>query len=301
MNLTSIAFLAAATVAFAQSQFSLPTSQANFEVASIKACDGRNFQPGMRSASGIENSPVELVMSCTTLKRLIEEAFGAFADGHHHPFAFFPILGGPAWINTDPYEIQAKSETPQSRSMMHGPMLQALLEDRFKLQTHRETRQIPVFALTPAKNGPKLQPFKEGGCIPWNPDDPLPIPQAPGQPFPNSCGVFIGSTKGFDGHSVTMQDLANLFLGRLERKVVDETGITGKFDIHLDLLPNDLLGRSLATTTQNNSGDPTPTSDPSLIFSAVNTALQKLGLTLKAAQGPGEFLVIDHVERPSEN
>ena len=100
---------------------------------------------------------------------------------------------------------------------------------------------------------------------------------------------------------MTTEDLANLFLGRLERKVIDATGIIGKFDVHLDLLPNDLLGRSLATTTQNDASDPTPASDPSLIFSAVNTALQKLGLTLKAAQGPGEFLVIDHVERPSEN
>lgn len=300
MNLKPIAMLGAA-LGSAYSQVSSPAPHSSFEVASIRACNTRNFQPGQRSSAAVENSPVELVLGCQTLERLLETAFGAFADGHHHPFAFIRILGGPAWINSDPYEIRAKSETPQSRGMMHGPMLQALLEDRFKLKTHRETRQIPVYALTVGKNAPKLRQFKEGDCVPWNPDDPLPIPQSPDQPWPQSCGVFIGTAKGFDGHSVTMEDLANLFLGRLERKVIDETGIAGKFDIHLDLLPNDLLGRSPATTTQNDAGDPIPASDPPLIFSAVNTALQKLGLTLKAAQGPGEFLVIDHIERPTEN
>ena len=280
--------------------FAQDPASSRFEVASVKPCNSRDFQPGMRSGAGGENSPIELILPCQTLRRLIEQAFGFFADGHSHPWAFIPILGGPAWIDSDPYEIRAKSEIPQSRGMLHGPMLQALLEDRFKLKVRRETRQIPIYALNVGKGGPKLQPFQEGGCIPWNHDDPLPIPQSPGQPFPQSCGVFIGSSKGFDGRSVTMEDLANLFLGRLDRNVVDETGIEGKFDVHLDLLPNDLFGRSL-NATQNDAGEPPPASDPSLVFGAVNAAVQKLGLTLKAAQGPGEFLIIDHIERPTEN
>jgi uncharacterized protein (TIGR03435 family) len=77
-----------------------------------------------------------------------------------------PIGGGPAWINSARYTIEAKAEADTSRGMMQGPMLQALLEDRFKVRIHRGTREVPVYELIAAKGGPKLTPFQEGSCMP---------------------------------------------------------------------------------------------------------------------------------------
>jgi uncharacterized protein (TIGR03435 family) len=76
------------------------------------------------------------------------------------------LEGGPAWIGSDRYQINAKSETPAGKDLMNGPMLQALLEDRFQLRIHRETSEVPIYALTVAKGGLKLQPMDGGSCTP---------------------------------------------------------------------------------------------------------------------------------------
>jgi uncharacterized protein (TIGR03435 family) len=118
---------------------------------------------------------------------------------------------------------------------MNGPMLQALLEDRFKLKLHRQTRQVPVFALTAAKSGAKLKPFQEGTCIPVDyAQDPA--PQAPGQP--PFCQNRIGS-KGVNlravhmpGYTVTtFSEILGVMLGR---PVIDRTGIKGRFDFDVE-------------------------------------------------------------------
>ena len=70
------------------------------------------------------------------------------------------IKGGPAWIDTEPYSIEAKAESPDSQAMMTGPMLRKILEDRFRLVIHRETPEVPVYLLTLTKGKPKLQPFQ---------------------------------------------------------------------------------------------------------------------------------------------
>jgi uncharacterized protein (TIGR03435 family) len=67
-------------------------------------------------------------------------------------------------MSPDRYSIEARAETPQSIAMMRGPMMQRLLEDRFHLKTHRETREVPVYIMTVSKDGPKLQPTRQGGC-----------------------------------------------------------------------------------------------------------------------------------------
>ncbi len=178
-------------------------------------------------------------------------------------------------------------------------MLQALLEDRFKLKVHRQTREATVYALTVAKGDPKLQPFKEGSCIPADLDHSLP-PPVPGHPLPQLCGMFHGTNNGFDVHGETMADFC-AFLStsvQLDRQVIDKTGIAGMFDIHLDLYLADLghpgpgLSDPAAPATATDQGD---------IFTAAKSAVKKLGLNLEPTKGPGEFLVIDHIERPSEN
>jgi uncharacterized protein (TIGR03435 family) len=228
---------------------------------------------------------------------LIQWAYVNFSDDRFNPSAAIPISGGPAWINSELYQIDAKTEAPQSWGITNGSMLRALVEDRFKLKIHRETREVPVYALTVAKGGPKLQRFKEGGCVAFDRDHPPPPPER-GKPFPRLCGMSQLTKNGFDAYGVTMADFCKVLSDSLDRAAIDKTGVAGKFDIHLDLSPADLghpvpeLSDAVASATPPDAGD---------ISSAVRNAVQKLGLKLQAVKGPGEFLVIDHVVRPSQN
>jgi uncharacterized protein (TIGR03435 family) len=93
---------------------------------------------------------------------LISDAYVTYADDLMRPGESVPISGGPAWLRTDTYDIEAKAEGSPTTRVMEGPMLQALLEDRFKLKLRFQTREIPVYELTVAKSGIKLQPLKDG-------------------------------------------------------------------------------------------------------------------------------------------
>jgi len=179
-------------------------------------------------------------------------------------------------------------------------MLQALLEDRFKLKTHRETREVPVFELTVAKGGHKLQRHQEGSCVTRPPLDltkgpPTPPPALPpGQKFCGIGGTYQGANLVVTAQGITLDELSRVVLGSVDgRQVIDKTGIVGKFDFRLEHAPMEEMRRVLAANGDDH-GEPTA---PSLL-----TALQEqLGLKLEAAKGPREFLVIDSVERPSEN
>jgi uncharacterized protein (TIGR03435 family) len=106
---------------------------------------------------------------CTTVRFLIQTAYVRYADGQAGPTSQLknqPVEGGPSWIDTERFLIDAKPETPQARATMGGPMLQGLLEERFKLKIHRETRKVPAYALVVAKGGPKLQATPDCGCTP---------------------------------------------------------------------------------------------------------------------------------------
>src|SRR5580658_2008791 len=152
-----------------------------FEVASVRPC--KDSEPGGRSGGSTANSPGRLTLRCQNVMGFINLAYRFYANGRvNAPWSWPPIEGGPAWINSDRYEINAKAEGTPSEAMTHGPMLQALLEDRFKLKIHRETREIQAYVLTIAKNGPKLHSFKEGSCVPFDFATALlpPEPPAPG-------------------------------------------------------------------------------------------------------------------------
>ena len=187
---------------------------------------------------------------------------------------------------------------------MLGPMMRTLLEDRFKLKIHRETKQVDVYALTLTKQGHNLPPRPKGSCIAADFDHP-PLP-APGQPIPKLCGMPRIATNGFDIYGATMMDMGKALSNRLDRNVIDKTGIAGMFDIHLEWFPADSeVSLSNPPFSSGPSlGDPAGPANPSARvdnFGAIQTALQKLGLKLEPAKGPSEFLVIDHIERPSAN
>ncbi len=268
------------------------TPAREFEVASIKRC--RNTE----RPSGGAPSPGRLSLACVTTANLIRLAYLIFPSGQPgapvSPSAFqMPISGGPPWIDSDRYRIDAKAEDRVNVETMKGPMMQALLEERFNLKLHRETREINVFELTAAKSGPKLQPAREGGCVVFDRNNPPPKP-APRQPGPVLCGFVRRSARGgFEILGVTMPDLCRQLSAYVDRDIIDKTGIKGVFDVHLDLDPADL-------------GYPDAEPDPWSSFTpgdgeAIAVALKKLGLQMRSVKGSAQFLVIDHVERPSEN
>lgn len=263
----------------AQSQPSTP----KFEAASIKSCDAFRKGNSQDLSSGTFHS------ECTTLERLIEQAYGLYGNGHMNPGSSLKVTGGPAWTTTNLYEIDAKADGTQSRALMNGPMLQTLLEDRFKLKVHRESREVPVYALTVAEGGPKLQAF-EGTCITRDFDKP---------PSDADCGTAQGFGNGFHLKAATMADLCAGFSVFLNRLVVDKTGIAGRFDMYVDLSTEDpgLLNRPRSLPALS---DPTVPPPAPVFFSAAETAMKKLGLNLQPTDGPGEVLVIDQVEEVSE-
>jgi uncharacterized protein (TIGR03435 family) len=268
------------------------TAARKFEVASVKRC--QNSQ----SPSGGDLDPGRLHLACVTIANLIRLAYLVFPTGQPNapvsPSSFqVPISGGPAWLDSNRYSIDAKVEQRVNTEMMKGPMMQALLEDRFRLKLHKEAKEIHVFALTVSAKGPKLRPAKENGCVAYDRNNPPPHP-GPGGPAPVICGVIRESASGgFDMPGVTTADLCRRLSAYVDRDIVDKTGITGAFDVHLDLLPADIGYAGSAP-------------DPSSPFTpgdggAIAAAVKKLGLQMRNAKRPVEFLVIDHVERPSEN
>ncbi len=159
-------------------------------------------------------------------------------------------------------------------------MLQTLLRDRFKLTLHLETKELPIYLLTVAKSGFRLQPLKEGDCITFDPNNPA---REPGRKPSNFCGNMGIGRGNLDATKASMADLAPLFSVILGRTVVDQTGITGAFSVHLRFAPDEVP-----------AADATGPS----IFTAVQ---EQLGLKLESGKGPVEVLVIDSVEKPSEN
>jgi uncharacterized protein (TIGR03435 family) len=169
-------------------------------------------------------------------------------------------------------------------------MMQALLEDRFKLKIHRETRDVPVYAMTLAPGGLQLTPFQGGSCLAMPPKATLSAPP-PGQRY---CKVMVSSRPpAVYAEGSTLTEFSQLLNLVLDHPVVDKTGIMGKYDINLRfgidaMTPRFLPGGDMARFAQ---------ADPAA--SSISSAIQQLGLTLELANGPREFIVIDHMERPT--
>jgi uncharacterized protein (TIGR03435 family) len=173
--------------------------------------------------------------------------------------------------------------------------LQTLLEDRFKLKLHPETKETSVYDLTIAKGGSKLQLTPPGTCTPLNLSKTRPAP-TPDQKWCSWRETRPGRRTGTgisitDPPGVAFQGLAGQLSNILDKPVIDQTGLTGLFDIHLEWTPED------TTPNPADSGLPPSETAPS-IFTAVR---EQLGLELKPAKGPVTVLVIDSVDRPSDN
>jgi uncharacterized protein (TIGR03435 family) len=222
-----------------------------FEVASLKA--NHSGQTGTHSDR--DNNRLSIVNM--TLKRYISRAYSLREDQ----------IVGPGWLDTERFDLAAKSEFVPSAEQV-GLMLQALLADRFRLTLHRESKEGHVYALVIAKGGLKMKPVEETGDSSTN------------------------STRGtLDGKHVSMDRLATALSRLVGLDVVDQTGVTGVFDVKLAWDP---------ATTALSPDTPAEARDTG---QSIFTALQEeLGLKLEARKMPVETLVIDHVERvPTEN
>jgi uncharacterized protein (TIGR03435 family) len=277
----------AISVGFSQPQTGT-VARAKFEVVSVKPCRA-DIGPETRIGGG-NSSPGRLNIECQTMMGLVRMAYVVFADGRHIGRGSVPISGGPAWTNSERYTIDAKPEAVQSQEMMRGPMLQAILEDRFHLKVHRETREIPVYALTVAKGGLKLKAFQNGSCVPI---DFLNLQMstlenlAPDVHYCRNAGSEEGGIVTYEAQGTSLDEFSKIVFGSLDRPVVNKTGVAGLFDVRLEYAPE-------RADPGAGAADP---AGPS-IFTALQ---QQLGLKLEPAKGPGEFLVIDSVERPSGN
>ena len=279
--------IACATALPAQDQAAKP----RFEVASVKLCKENPW-----GTDGGGGSPGRLTRHCTAVVNLIREAYAVFdgarmnRDGQETK-----VEGGPAWAYSELYEIQAKADGAQNPGVMQGPMMQSLLEDRFHLKIHRETREVPVYVLSVAKGGLKLPAAKQP-CFtvgPGHPRPDLPLEQL----IRLRCGSADFKNGEFHMHGTTLADLAYaLRRTGFDRKVVDRTGVSGQFDVDFRW---SLVDR--VAPTGDAAAPPSPRSTIDDYVVAYETALAKFGLRLDPGKAPGEFIVIDRVERPSGN
>jgi uncharacterized protein (TIGR03435 family) len=178
------------------------------------------------------------------------------------------ISGGPDWINVEPYDIMAKSESRHSVDEMHA-MLAKLLEERFQLKIRHEKRDMAVWALVVDKGGAKLTEH-----------DPTDLDHPPFGPGPGG--------RGLQGKNVSMNFFAFMLSRLLDRNVNDRTGLTKSYDLTLDFV-REQPGRPDA--------EPQRPDGPS-IFAALK---EQLGLRLEASRGPVEHLVVERAERPAAN
>ena len=244
---------------FAQTAAPPPT----FDVASIRinntATDGHHH---------INNNPAESHFRTVNLalRDLIQFAYG-LPDSQ--------ILGGPAWLDSIMFDIDAKSDaavdvqlralpTEQARHQKQL-MVQALLADRFQFKAHQETRQLPVYAMVVTKDGPRFQPAKVSGTT-----------------------IDTGRARlHIAGSDDTLSTLARELAQVLGRVVLNETGLRGRYDLNLKWTPDDAAASDL--------------SGPDVLPGIFTAIQEQLGLKLESMKGPVPVLVIDSVEKPSPN
>jgi uncharacterized protein (TIGR03435 family) len=239
-----------------------PVPNPAFEVATVKPAGPTKRACGMYTFPG-----GRLTTENCPLQYVIEQAFGVQS---------FQISGAPSWTREVSFDIDARppassksSQATPSNSKLppndeQRRMLQALLAERFRLKYHRETKEGPVYSLTRGKKEAKLQEPKNKNDYPWA----------------GSAGGGMPFANGIAGINISTAQLAKRLSVPLGRPVIDQTRIEGSFDFKFEYVPDD------------------PNSD---VITSILTSIQGLGLKLESLKGPVETIVVDHVERPSEN
>jgi bla regulator protein blaR1 len=264
-----------------------PAIRPSFEVASIKGNSTSRPRVGTEPGG-------RFVASGVPLQVLIGNAYrGTLVE----------FSSKPSWVDTDLWDIEAKapegSVPPRtgppdmSKPDTMGLMLQSLLEDRFQIRTHRETKQVPMYEVSIAPGGLKMK-LSEDQTPPARPDGP---PRGGGAPR----GGMRMARGDFEGSAVSIANIV-MTIGQLSgRMTTDKTGLNGLYDFRLQWTPDPFAGplpfepRGAAAAAA-----PPPPSDPT--GPSLVTAIQEqLGLKLESTKGAVEVLVIDSVQKPSVN
>jgi uncharacterized protein (TIGR03435 family) len=254
----------------------------SFDVASVKANKGGDNRVMMRPQPGGRFTATNV-----TPAMLINLAY----DLKPHQ-----MVGGPDWINSEHFDIEAKADGNPPKEQMNL-MMQSLLADRFKLAAHHDTRQLPVYLLVlskTGKTGPQLTPHTDDSKCPDISAGPPPPPRPGAGPPPIPCGGFFMMNGHMAAQKVTIESLARSLNNFVDRIVLDKTGLSGNFDVDFSF-----------TGTQSpfggQRGPDAGASDPAAPPSIFTALQEQLGLKLESQTAPVDVLVIDHVERPSEN
>ncbi len=217
----------------------------------------------------------------------------------------FQMAGGPSWIDSERYDIEAKPESSavmppvgDGEALMEQQRLriQALLADRFRLAIHRESKELPMYALVVAKGGPKVQP---AAAVP----DSLgpPGPAGPKGPMFKGRGMRMGRGE-LTAQSAPMSQLAESLSVQIGRTVVDRTGLTGVYDFTLKWTPDENQPQMFPGPREGSGPPPDRTTTADNSGPSIFTAIQEqLGLKLESQKGPVPIVVIDRIEKPSEN
>lgn len=268
-------------VALLLSALALPAQQPSQSTAATAALPSYDVVAIHENRSGSSNSSAHwgddaYIAENTTLTFLLTNAYGIRQE---------LMSGLPSWANSVHFNINAKISDPDIDAIkklsreQRNAMIAELLKERFHLRAHIEPKTLPVYDLVIAKGGPKLKQN----------NTPLPTSFDAGKtqsgPPP---GSISGTDTGVTAVAVPISMFAENLAFRLQRNVIDKTGLTGRYDIDLKWTPVELDGKT---------GGITDNVAPNLF-----TALQEqLGLKLEPSKGPVDALVIDHVEMPTEN
>jgi uncharacterized protein (TIGR03435 family) len=257
------------------------TDKPSFEVASIKPNNSGDNRVMFRNTGG-----GRMTIVGATARMLIQTAY-RIRD--------FQLSGGPGWISSDRFDIEAKAENVADMTPDRMPLLlQSLLAERFQLKTHSETKELPTYELLVAKDGSKLKSVPEPPRpAPGGPPGPPPSPNGPMPP-----GTFRMMRGELVGTAVPLETLIQGLSQLLGRTIVDKTGLMGFFDINLRWAPDPgQLGGPFGPQPGGPPPPPADLSGPS-IFTAVQ---EQLGLRLESSKGQVQTVVIDSIEKPSEN
>lgn len=261
----------------------------SFEVASIKLADPEKFTPPNFALDFLDSfagaNPHGRFVAQFPLEAYVGFAYKLSPYSREQKDA--KLAHAPKWVSTDQYAINAQVEGDPTKDQMRL-MMQSLLADRFKLAVHFERLEVPVLALVldkPGKTGAKLSPHSSGL--------PCDVLQPPSDVFPPVCDAIlaIGGPNNsilIGSRNVTMAQAASALTtaGRLARPVVDQTGLVGRFDFTLEWI------------RESNDAAPADLQEGTNFQEALQ---EQLGLKLKSTKVSLDTLVIDHVERPSEN
>ncbi len=256
------------------------TPTVTFDVASVRPSpDANSFMVGGHFSA----DSTTLNITNFEIRNLLAMSYGIRWD---------QAVGLPNWGPRVMFNVEAKADpstapllaklTPQQRELEQQHMLQALLADRFKLKAHWETRETLVYNLVAAKQGPKMN---SDGSTPPTPEE---LKNFGTHPIPHLYQRGDGRS-GYDfvAHGCTTAEIAEMLSGQFGHPVLDKTGLTAKYDFVLRY-----HGTRLADRPADDL-DPIPPLDQAIE--------DQLGLKLVTAKGSDQFLVIDHIEKPSEN